>query len=295
MANLLQTPAQLRTALSDIYQSELCHSRSVGFVPTMGYLHEGHATLLRQARRENDVVVLSIFVNPLQFAPTEDLSRYPRDLARDTAIAEQEGVDFIFFPPEEEMYPPYFSTHVQTSGVSEPFDGAARPGHFRGVTTIVTKLFNIIQPTRAYFGEKDWQQLAVIRRMVKDLDMTIEIVGVPIVRDPIHKGLAQSSRNSYLNEEQKEEARVIYKSLQAVQEKYAAGERNVALLQEEGLRILKEATSDIDYLSIVDTELNEPLILPEPNEVNNWRILIAARLFGVRLIDNAPLWNSQTE
>lgn len=295
MATLLQTPAQLRAALSDISRSELHHSRSVGFVPTMGYLHEGHATLLRQARRENDVVVLSIFVNPLQFAPTEDLSRYPRDLARDTAIAEQEGVDFIFCPTEEEMYPPYFSTHVQTSGVSEPFDGAARPGHFRGVTTIVTKLFNIIQPTRAYFGEKDWQQLAVIRRMVKDLDINIEIIGVPIVRDPIHKGLAQSSRNSYLTEEQKEEARVIYKSLQAVQEKYKAGERNVALLQEEGLRILKEATSDIDYFSIVDTELNEPLILPAPNEVNNWRILIAARLFGVRLIDNAPLWNSQTE
>lgn len=251
----------------------------------MGYLHEGHAALIRRARAECGAVVLSIFVNPLQFGPSEDLARYPRDLERDLALAGEAGADFVFHPEPGEMYPPGFSTRVEPSGVSDGLDGASRPGHFTGVATVVLKLLNLVRPARAYFGEKDWQQLAVVRRVVADLNVPTEIVGVPTVRAP--SGLALSSRNSYLSPEQRERATVLSRALRAVQATYAAGERQTTRLREAGLRVLaEEAEADLDYLAVVDQDLAEqPLVTADPLN----RVLIAARLFGVRLIDNLPL------
>lgn len=286
--HLLDTPAAVAEALAQAR----AQGQSIGLVPTMGYLHEGHATLMRQARAENDVVLASVFVNPLQFGPTEDLAKYPRDLPRDLGVAASAGVDFLFHPAESAMYPAGFSTRVSLTGVSEPFDGAARPGHFTGVATVVLKLFNIVQPTRAYFGEKDWQQLAVIRRMVTDLNVPVQVVGVPIVREAqgAAKGLALSSRNSYLSDEQKARATVLSRALEAVRAAYAAGERRTLVLQQAGLDVLAtEPEAKPDYLSIVDQDLQEHDVL-EADQFS--RILVAAKLFGVRLIDNMPLLSS---
>lgn len=278
---VLGTPQELKAALRG--------AGRVGLVPTMGYLHEGHATLLRRARAECDVVVLSVFVNPMQFGPKEDLASYPRDLERDLKVAAQAGADFLFQPEPGAMYPAGFSTRVEVSGVSEPLDGAARPGHFTGVATVVLKLLNIVQPERAYFGEKDWQQLAVIRRMVSDLNVPVDIVGVPTVRSDAEQtaGLALSSRNSYLSAEQQARATVLSKALRAVQASYAAGERDTARLREVGLKILRqEPELELGYLSVIGPDLLEPERLGD-DPLN--RVLIAARLFGVRLIDNMAL------
>lgn len=274
---VFRDPAQLRTALQG--------RGVVGFVPTMGYLHEGHATLIRQARQGCDTVVLSIFVNPLQFGPKEDLARYPRDLERDLRVAAEAGVDAVFFPDVETMYPPGFSTRVIVSGVSEPLDGAARPGHFVGVATVVLKLLNLVRPDRVFLGEKDWQQLAVLRRMVTDLNVASEVVGVPTVREA--SGLAMSSRNSYLAADQKERAVVLIRALRAVQAAYAGGERNTRTLRQAGLDIFaREPEAQVEYLAIVGRDMlererveNDPMT----------RVLVAARMFGVRLIDNLPL------
>lgn len=257
----------------------------IGFVPTMGYLHEGHATLIRQAKAACDTVVLSIFVNPLQFGPREDLASYPRDLERDLRVAAAAGVDFVFTPDVTTMYPPGFDTRVVVSGVSEPLDGASRPGHFTGVATVVLKLLNLVRPDRVFLGEKDWQQLAVLRRMVTDLNVTVDVVGVPTVREP--SGLAMSSRNSYLSDEQKARAAILSRALRAVQGAYAAGERRTTELRRAGLDVLSgDAEVSVDYLSVVggdmlerETVQNDPMT----------RVLVAARMFGVRLIDNLPL------
>lgn len=275
---LIVGPAALRAALAG--------AGPVGFVPTMGYLHEGHAELIRRARAETGgPVVVSVFVNPLQFGPKEDLSRYPRDLERDLKLAGEAGADVVFAPEAATMYPDGFSTQVSVSGLSEPLDGAARPGHFTGVTTVVLKLLNLVSAQRAYFGEKDWQQLAVIRRMVQDLNVPVEVVGVPTVREA--SGLALSSRNSYLTPEQRARAAVLSRALAAVRTAYGAGEHRTAALRQAGLEVLAGEPGAVpDYLSVVGPDLREPdLLAPHPCN----RVLVAARLFGVRLIDNMPL------
>ncbi|ACO45626.2 pantoate--beta-alanine ligase [Deinococcus deserti] len=276
---LITSTEELRTALTG--------AGEIGFVPTMGYLHEGHATLIRRARQDHPGgrVVVSVFINPMQFGPSEDLSRYPRNLEGDLQVAGQAGADIVFHPNAAQMYPEGFSTRVSVSGVSEPLDGAARPGHFTGVTTVVLKLLNMVRPDRAYFGEKDWQQLAVVRRMVTDLNVPVQVVGVPTVRDP--SGLALSSRNSYLSDEQKARAAVLARALRAVQAAFAAGERHTQALQQAGLDILAaDSEVTLDYLSVVNSHLQETeLVSPDPLN----RVLVAARMFGVRLIDNLPL------
>lgn len=274
-------PAQLREALQD--------KGVIGFVPTMGYLHEGHATLMRWARQSCDTVVLSIYVNPLQFGPGEDYASYPRDLERDVQVAKSAGVDFIFAPSDATMYPPGFSTRVSVQGVSDTLDGLSRPGHFTGVATVVLKLLNLVRPDKVFLGEKDWQQVAVLRRMITDLNVTVEVVGVPTVRseEEASRGLALSSRNSYLNGEQKSRASVLSRALRAVQQAYQSGERNTEALRAAGLKVLSnEPEVNLDYLTIVDSNLQEQETVPQ-DPFN--RILIAARLFGVRLIDNMPL------
>ncbi|WP_412029942.1 pantoate--beta-alanine ligase [Deinococcus yunweiensis] len=256
----------------------------------MGYLHEGHATLIRQARQACDVVVLSIFINPLQFGPKEDLAKYPRDLERDLRIAGGAGVDAVFFPEISTMYPPGFDTRVVVSGVSEPLDGAARPGHFVGVATVVLKLLNLVQPGRVFLGEKDWQQLAVLRRMVTDLNVPVEVVGVPTVRET--SGLAMSSRNSYLTAAQKERATVLLRALRAVQDAYTAGERRTAALRQAGLDVFTQETdAQVEYLEVVGADLLSSDMLEREREENDsmTRVLVAARMYGVRLIDNVPL------
>ncbi len=257
----------------------------VGLVPTMGYLHEGHATLMRRAREVCDVLVVSVFVNPLQFGPAEDLASYPRDLERDLGVAGGAGADVLFTPDAATMYPAGFDTRVVVSGVSEGLDGASRPGHFTGVATVVLKLLNLVRPDVAFFGEKDWQQLAVLRQMVRDLNVAVDVVGLPTVRAP--SGLALSSRNSYLRGEQLQRASVLSRALRAVQDRYAAGERRAAELRRAGLEVLQtDPEVQLDYLSVVGRDMQEREVVD--NDAMN-RVLIAARMFGVRLIDNMPL------
>jgi len=256
----------------------------VGFVPTMGYLHEGHLSLVRQARAENQSVVVSIFVNPTQFGPQEDFSRYPRDTERDLAMLEREGTDIVFMPPVAEMYPPQFSSWVDVGKVTERLEGASRPGHFRGVTTVVAKLFNIVQPNRAYFGQKDAQQAIVIKKMVADLDMNLEVITLPTVREP--DGLAMSSRNTYLNPEERQAALVLYQALTLAQQLYASGERDAEKLRQEMLTLIKkQPLADIDYVSIADTETLDELDTVSPPAL----VSMAVRIGKTRLIDNVVL------
>jgi pantoate--beta-alanine ligase len=254
---------------------------SIGFVPTMGALHEGHLALVRAARAENDLVVVSIFVNPTQFNAAEDLKKYPRDLARDLALAEGAGADLLFAPPAEEMYLPGASTWVDVEGLTAGLCGAARPGHFRGVCTVVTKLFNIVGPDRAYFGEKDAQQLAVITRMVRDLDMRVEIVRCPTVREP--DGLAMSSRNVRLSPEARGQAPVLYKALTAARVAIENGERDAGRLKAGICATLAAAAlATVDYVEIVDSETLEAVsIIDRP-----CLVALAVLFGGVRLIDN---------
>jgi pantoate--beta-alanine ligase len=256
----------------------------LGFVPTMGYLHEGHLELVRRARAENPSVVVSIFVNPTQFGPEEDFSRYPRDPERDLALLEKEGTDLVFMPPAEEMYPPGFDSWVEVGSISQKLEGAARPGHFRGVATVVAKLFNIVRPDRAYFGQKDAQQLAVIRKMVVDLDMSIEIIAVPTVREP--DGLAMSSRNTYLNAEERKQAMVLYQSLKLAQKLYAGGERDAkAIIAQMTALIKQQPLAEIAYISIADAGTLEELDKVKPPAL----VSMAVRFGKTRLIDNVVL------
>ena len=259
-------------------------SGSIGFVPTMGYLHEGHLTLVRHARSENLSVIVSIFVNPTQFGPQEDFKTYPRDTERDLTLLEKENVSIVFMPGAEEMYPDGFSTWVDVEKITERLEGGARPGHFRGVTTVVCKLFNIVQPDKAYFGQKDAQQLAVIRRMVNDLNMDLEILAVPTVREP--NGLAMSSRNTYLTKEEREAALVLWKALCLARGHWENGERDAARLwQEMTALISKEPFATIDYISIADPET-----LEEVEKMGDSALVsLAVRIGKTRLIDNTVL------
>ena len=253
----------------------------IGFVPTMGYFHEGHLSLVRQARAENPSVVVSIFVNPTQFGPQEDFTSYPRDPQRDLARLDKERTDIVFMPSVAEMYPPQFNSWVEIGKVSERLEGASRPGHFRGVTTVVAKLFNILQPTKAYFGQKDAQQAIVIRKMVAELNMSLEIITLPTVREP--DGLAMSSRNTYLNGEQRQAAVVLYQALCLAQELYGGGERNAERIRQEMTALIKkQPLANIDYVSVADAKT-----LDELDTVNSPALVsLAVRVGKVRLIDN---------
>lgn len=253
----------------------------VGFVPTMGYLHEGHESLIRKASEENDRVVVSIFVNPIQFGPKEDLSTYPRDLARDSKVCERAGADIIFHPENEEMYFEDFSTFVDMNGLTAGLCGKSRPTHFRGVCTVVTKLFNIVAPDRAYFGEKDAQQLAVIKRMVRDLNIDIEIIGCPIIREK--DGLAKSSRNTYLSVEERNAATILNKSLTLAKEKIQSGERNSEVIIKLIEEILNsEKLARVDYIEVVDSLSMEGVERIEKSVL----VAIAVFIGKTRLIDN---------
>ncbi len=271
------------TSLSDLRAARLSLAGTVGLVPTMGYLHEGHLSLIRRAREECDHVAVSIFVNPTQFGPNEDLAKYPRDLARDSQLIEP-YTDLLWTPTPEIMYPTGFQTWVEVEEVTKPLEGAMRPGHFRGVTTVVAKLFNAIQPHKAYFGQKDAQQAAVIRQMVRDLNFPIEIVVCPIVREP--DGLAMSSRNVYLDPEQRKAATVLYRSLSTAKEAYDDGERDADQLRQAIKDVLaSEPLAQMQYVSCADYETLEEL-----QRVERKALLSMAVYFGkTRLIDNFVL------
>ncbi len=256
----------------------------VGLVLTMGYLHEGHLALVKRARAENSSVVASIFVNPTQFGPQEDFKHYPRDHELDLSILEKEKTDIVFMPSVVEMYPPQFNSWVEVSKVTERLEGAARPGHFRGVTTVVAKLFNIVQPTRAYFGQKDAQQLVVIKKMVADLNMNLEVITVPTVREP--NGLAMSSRNTYLNSEQRQAATVLYQALSLAQQLWSQGEKDAERIRREMKALIqKQPLADIDYVSIADAETLDELEKVNPPAL----VSLAVRIGKTRLIDNIVL------
>lgn len=260
------------------------NGESVGFVPTMGALHEGHASLIRRARKENRRVVVSIFVNPKQFGPNEDYSRYPRTFPADAKLCKDSGADVVYHPDVEQVYPPGFTTFVEVPGLQEPLCGRFRPGHFRGVATVVLKLLETTRPTRAYFGEKDWQQLAIIRRMALDLDLGATIVGCPIVRE--RDGLALSSRNVYLHPNERQAAPVIYRALTLAQALLKAGKGQKAALA-RGVREITSLIPDamIDYFSLVDAESLTP---PKRGQTRGLRLLAAVRVGKTRLIDNVP-------
>ena len=268
---------ELRTTLD----FERSVGRSIGFVPTMGYLHEGHASLMRRASEETAVVVASIFVNPLQFGAGEDLDAYPRDLARDTALANDNGVDLLFVPEAAEMYPRPMLTSVGVAEVSERLEGATRPTHFAGVATVVAKLFNIVGACRAYFGEKDFQQLAVVRRMVADLSFPVDVVGCPTVREA--DGLAMSSRNSYLTADERAAAPVVHQALQAGVTAVQGGERDPAPVRDLMAEVIaKEPLGELDYVAVVEAD---SLAVPDTLS-GNLRLLAAVRFGRARLIDN---------
>jgi pantoate--beta-alanine ligase len=257
---------------------------TLGLVPTMGYLHEGHLSLVRASKRDNAHTAVTIFVNPTQFAPSEDLARYPRDEARDLALLEGEGVDAVFIPAASEMYGPDFSTYVTVEKLTERLEGGSRPMHFRGVTTVVLKLFSITQPDRAYFGRKDAQQLAVVCRMVRDLDVPVEIVGMPIVREP--DGLALSSRNVNLTPEQRRAALVLSKSLRLAESLFVSGQRDAAELRASMQSLIAaEPIAEVDYVSIADADTLDELTTVDRAAL----VSLAVRFDGTRLIDNTTL------
>ena len=258
--------------------------RRIALVPTMGFLHEGHASLLRHGRTLGDLLLLSIFVNPIQFGQNEDLDRYPRDLERDCQIAEACGVDVIFMPTAQEMYPHGFQTGVSVSDLSLPLCGASRPGHFDGVATVVAKLFNITRPDVALFGTKDYQQLAVIRRMTADLNMPVEIVGMPIVREA--DGVAMSSRNAYLSSLERQSATCLIRAIRRARELFAQGERSVAILMKETRAVIeKEAAAVIDYIEFRDGATLQDLEAADGSTL----LALAVRIGQTRLIDNTVL------
>lgn len=258
----------------------------VGLVPTMGYLHEGHLSLVRAAKAECASVVVSIFVNPTQFGPHEDLAAYPRDLPRDLRLLEAEGVDLVWAPTPEVMYPPGYQTWVTVEEVTKPLEGAMRPGHFRGVTTVVSKLFNAVQPQKAYFGQKDAQQAIVIRRMVQDLNFPIDIVVCPIVRES--DGLAMSSRNVYLNAEERRAASVLYRALSAARQAFQAGEREAQRLRDIMSQVVQqEPLARLQYASCAHPETLEELNGPVEQALLSMAVFIGK----TRLIDNTYVTN----
>lgn len=255
-----------------------------GFVPTMGYLHEGHLSLVRRARAETSSVVVSIFVNPAQFGPGEDLNSYPRDTECDLALLRKEGVDIVFIPSTDEMYPGRFDSWVEVGKVAERLEGACRPGHFRGVATVCAKLFDIVQPARAYFGQKDAQQVVVIKKMVADLNMNLEIVALPTVRES--DGLAMSSRNTRLNPEERKAASVLHRSLTLAQQLWSQGEKGAERIRREMRALIqKQPLASIDYVSVADAETLDELKKVKPPAL----VSLAVRIGKTRLIDNIVL------
>jgi pantoate--beta-alanine ligase len=282
VVEVLTTVGAMRAALSEWRRA----AKTVGFVPTMGYLHDGHLALVRRAGQENDIVVASIFVNPLQFGPKEDLARYPRDFERDSKLLEAAGVTAIFYPDASEMYPPDFSTSVEVSRVSEGLEGGVRPGHFRGVATVVSKLFNIVTADKAYFGQKDAQQIAVIKRMVRDLNFGIEIVVCPTVREK--DGLAMSSRNVYLSAEERRAAPVLRIALEAAARLWheAPEQRNGENLRKIMQAVLdSESLANPDYVSAADPASLQEYAAEIPSG-NGVLLSLAVRFGATRLIDN---------
>lgn len=258
--------------------------KSIGLVPTMGYLHEGHLSLIERSAADNDVTVVSVFVNPTQFGPSEDLETYPRDLERDKRLAEQTGADVMFTPSPEEMYPDGYRTYITVEGLSGMLCGKTRPIHFRGVATVVCKLLHIVSPDRAYFGQKDAQQLVVIRRMVRDLNLSVKIVGCPIVREA--DGLAKSSRNVYLTEGERHRAPILYQSLCMAQQMVEAGERKADTLRDAIVEKIQSASpTRIDYVEIVGSDTLEPVTLLAGRVL----IALAVKFGNTRLIDNIEL------
>jgi len=283
---------KVSTTIKEIRAAARAARRSgkrVGLVPTMGALHQGHLSLVRAANQQCDVVIVSIFVNPLQFGPQEDLSNYPRTFDRDRGLLEKEGIDLIFAPSAAEMYPGGAGTLVEVVGLSERLDGRSRPGHFRGVTTVVSKLFHIVEPDKAFFGQKDAAQVAIIKRMVCDLDMPVEIVVCPIVRES--DGLALSSRNTYLDSGQRKQALVLSRALYRVEELFRQGERRVPVLEATGQQVFREEPPvRLDYLSLVDPNSLEPVTEAVPGTL----VAVAAYVGGTRLIDNVTLGKSSS-
>lgn len=274
---VLTTVAAMRAACRAVRQ----RGHTLGFVPTMGALHAGHLALIKAARSQCDVVAASIFVNPKQFGPHEDFAKYPRTLEQDCALLEAEGTELVFAPPPQEMYPPAASTIVEVEEVSDRLDGVSRPGHFRGVATVVAKLFHIVGPDRAFFGQKDAAQVAVLRRMVRDLNFDLELVVCPTVREP--DGLALSSRNRYLSASERSQALVLSRALQAMVAAYQAGERTAAWLIESGREVMAaEPQLRIDYLTIVDPDTLLPLEFASAGAM----AAVAAHVGATRLIDN---------
>ncbi len=276
---------QVISSIADFRKARSDLRGTLGFVPTMGYLHEGHLALVRRGRLENDVLATSIFVNPSQFGPSEDFRAYPRDMEKDLAILGGEGVDLVFAPLAEDIYPPGFDTWIVVGSLSERLEGEHRPGHFRGVATVVAKLLNIVRPDRAYFGQKDGQQVAVTKRMVTDLDMGVDIVVVPTVRDT--DGLALSSRNVYLTPEQRRVAPVIYKALCQARKLCEEGERSGESLRSRVRRTLEQEPliEKIDYVSVADaSSLEEMDSIRQPVMVS-----VAVHVGRTRLIDNVLL------
>lgn len=254
--------------------------KTIGLVPTMGYLHEGHQSLMRNARKENDIVIVSNFVNPIQFGPNEDYDSYPRDLEHDIEKASSQQVDIMFVPSVEEMYPQNYASYVNVEGLTDNLCGAQRPGHFRGVCTVVLKLFNLTKATRAYFGKKDIQQLMIIKRMVKDLNLDIEIFGVDIVRES--DGLAKSSRNKYLSETEREQAIALHEALELAKSMIEQGETKSEVLHRAMQNVFEKLPCTIDYIKIVDCET-----LQDSESVEKPSIIALAIKFGnTRLIDN---------
>jgi pantoate--beta-alanine ligase len=276
----LTTVAEVRAAC-DAARARGDH---VGFVPTMGFFHEGHRSLMRAARADNDVVVVSLFVNPTQFGPHEDLGAYPRDPKGDHAVAEAEGVDVLFVPTVDEMYPAGARTTVHVAGLTEGLCGASRPGHFDGVTTVVAKLFSIVGPSRAYFGRKDAQQLAVIRRMTTDLDLPVDVVGCPLVRE--HDGLARSSRNVYLDADDRQAATILSGALFMASEAVVRGQRDAAAIRQLVVDMVAHAPAvRLDYVEVVDAATLEPVAQITTDTL----VALAAFVGKARLIDNVTI------
>ncbi len=270
--------------IADMRQLRLKLAEPVGFVPTMGYLHEGHLFLVKQARIENPSVVVSIFVNPTQFGPRDDFERYPREPERDLALLEKEETDIVFTPSIAEMYPDQFDSWIEVGRFTQRLEGASRPGHFRGVTTVVAKLFNIVRPSKAYFGQKDAQQAIVIKKMVADLNMNVEVVTLPTVREL--NGLAMSSRNTYLGPKERQAAAVLYQALSLAQELWSQGETDAERLRQEMIALIqREPLAEIDYVSVANAETLEELDRVRPPAL----VSLAVRIGSTRLIDNVVL------
>jgi pantoate--beta-alanine ligase len=277
---ILRTTTEMKSACRQMQRT----GKTLGFVPTMGALHEGHLSLVRASKARCDATAVSIFVNPLQFGPSEDLATYPRTLERDSKLLDELGVDLLFVPAAEEMYPAGATTYVLVEELSDKLDGASRPGHFRGVATAVAKLFAIIRPDFAFFGQKDAAQVAVLRKMASDLNLDVELVVCPIVRDA--DGLALSSRNAYLNPEQRRQALVLHRSLMKVKAAAAAGERDAARLIEIGKQVVAaEPAARLDYFAIVNPETLDPVA-----DISRGALVAVAAFIGTtRLIDNIVL------